>query len=130
VDANKLLEMQNTIVILLAKTITESWDLAVINIEIDVVDGQRNEDCLALLYSLHIDGWKRKGFDFPYDGYDLFVNLRDLMKKPEAEDWTISTLEISSSGKYRFSFSYAPPPRLNGIFDDNAMLNTFVPQPI
>lgn len=119
-----LIDLQNRIVVTTANAIKGEWDAAVIDIEIDHVDGEQTENCLALSFRLQQGDWKRSSFQLPFECYDLFVTLRDASS---GQRWTSCTLEFDSNGKYKFRYSYEPPRRLNGIHDDEAMLKNYLP---
>ena len=123
-----LMELQDRIVLSLVRSLTGIWDAAVVNIEIDFADEEQTENCLALSFARDNGGWTRSSFSLPYDCYDLFAELRELMKQQDAALWTSCTLELKADGKYRYSFSYERPRRLNGIHDDEAMLKHYSPQ--
>lgn len=123
-NAQSQIELQNRIVVTTARAISGDWDAAAVNIEIDEIEGEQTENCLALSFARQQDTWKRNSFQLPYECYDLFVKLRDLSDR---EKWKTCTLEFDHNGKYKFSFSYDAPRRLNGIHDDEAMLKGYTP---
>src|SRR5947199_9537868 len=104
-DAAAETELHGRIVRSIVGSLTSPWDAAVINIEIDVVDGDQTENCLALSFLKRENAWQRSGFGLPYVCYDLFSELRLTMQQPGGQYWKICTLEISRKGKYRFQFS-------------------------
>jgi hypothetical protein len=128
-DASALTHCQDTIVATLARSIAHEWDHALVNIEIDVVDGEQTENCLMVSFQRRGAEWVRSSEQLPFECYDQFVQLRQLLA-PEDGPWTICTLEFNSSGKYRFSFSQDSPPRLSGIHDDQSMFRSYLPTPL
>ena len=129
-DAKREFDLQAKIVTSIAKSLTKDWTTAVVNIEIDVVDGDQTENCLAISFAEDRGGWSRNSFSLPFECYDYFVELRDSMHNTNADLWKVCTLEMNLGGKYRFSFSYDPPRRLNGIHDDEAMFKSYLPKPL
>lgn len=123
-DATGLIDLQNRIVTTIARSIPEAWDTAVISIEIDLVDGEQTENYLGLFYKKSGDSFSQASWPLPSECVDQFVCLRDNSSSPP---WTGCLLEFDSSGGYRFSYSYDPPKRINGIYDDEAMLKDYTP---
>jgi hypothetical protein len=124
VNAQSLIELQNRIIVTTAQAISGDWDAAVVNIEIDEIEGEQTESCLALSFALQQGTWKRNSFELPFDCYDLFVTLRD---SSDGEKWKTCTVEFDYNGKYKLSYTYEAPRRLNGIHDDEAMLKGYIP---
>lgn len=129
VQKQELIDLQNNIVHCLAKAVNQRWDYFVVNFEREEIDGERTQDCLAISFVKEKGGWKRSSFIAPYDCCSLLFRLSELMSAAGGETWGSCTLEVDSSGKYRFSYSYEPPKRLTGNFDDGALLKAYTPQP-
>ncbi|MAT70969.1 MAG: hypothetical protein CMJ58_15765 [Planctomycetaceae bacterium] len=126
-DASEVLQLQDEIVAAVANAIEDAWDAAVVNLEIGATDGEVAIDCLALYFTWNRGEWKRKSLDFPYECCGLFTKLRDSGAGPK---WSVCMLEIDSSGKYKFDYAYDAPRRLNGVFDDEALLKGYRPQAV
>jgi hypothetical protein len=43
------------------------------------------------------------------------------MRRTGGTRWGTCDLVVDQPGEFRFSFSYDPPKRINGIFDDDSM---------
>lgn len=123
----EVVDLQNKIVSTFAKAQTQPWDSLVCNIEIDVIDGDRRENCLALQFVRNGEQWQRDSIQISDACYDLFVGLQEKLTSPVHGEWKSCTLEVNSSGKYQFSFSYERPRRLYRIHDDVVMLKGYVP---
>lgn len=119
-----MIDLQNRIVVTTARAINGNWDAAVVNIEIDDVDGEPMENCLAISFVRQQSTLERSSFLIPFECYDLFVTLRD---SSEGEKWKACTVEFDRTGKYKFHYSHEPPRRLNGIHDDEALLKAYIP---
>lgn len=117
-----LIDLQNAIVLSIANAIKVAWVAAVVNIEIDEMDGEQTENCLALAFTEHEGTWERHSFCLPSECYALFVALQEA-----SDQWKSCTLEFDSTGKYKFSYSHQPPKRLNGVLDDESMLKGYLP---
>jgi hypothetical protein len=126
------IQLQYAIVVEAANCIAAPWDIAVVNIEIDTIEGERVEDCLALIFRAKAAWlpWRRKlardSFQVSMKCLDHFVELWE--SSQATKPWKTCTLEFQPSGQYKFSYSYEPPSRLNGDFGSDAMLEGYVPQ--
>lgn len=127
-EFNILAELQERIVTTIAVENRGGWDFIVINIEVDTIDGDRTENCLAFSFIRENSHWRRAGFELPIACYDLFVELREVMASAGEAAWKTCMLEIDSGGEFRFSYSHDEPKRLNGLHDDGAMLRGYIPQ--
>ncbi len=124
-DPKALMDLQSKIVVAVADGIKSEWQFAVVNIEIDLVDGEQTENCLCLSLSKAKDEWSRRSFDLPFQCYDMFLMLRD-----KTDEWKTCMLEFDLTGKYRFSFSSSSPKRLNGIHNEESLLSNYIPPPL
>lgn len=129
-DSQSLIHVQNEIVLRIAGTIGIPWEYCLIDFEREVVDEEPVEGCLALAFARGSGGWTRVSIRLPHDCYDLFLDMLKLMTSNEEGPWNSCTLEFDSAGKYRYSFSYEPPRRLNGVFDGDAFFENHVPRPL
>ena len=126
----EILEHQAQIVKAVAKAIREPWLYAVVDIEIDVIDGDRTENSIALSYAKRLWRLISQDIGLPYEHYDWFVSLREQMAEASEQRWSTCRLVFDKRGHYEFDFSYDLPPRLNGIHDDVTMLTTFDPRSV
>jgi hypothetical protein len=126
-NMKQLIDLQNNVVLTLANGIEFPWDFIVVNFEIGIVEGDRMENALALAFTRDGEGLKEESFLIPHQCYVPFVRLHEAMESSEKKQWGSCTLEIESSGRYRFLFSYEAPKRLYGIRDAEAMLDGYVP---
>jgi hypothetical protein len=122
-----IIDLQNNIVLTLANGVNFAWDYIVVNFEIGNVDGDRMENALAMAFTRDGKLLKEENFLIPHQCYEPFVKLYEAMENTGKKPWGSCTLEIESSGRYRFFFSYEAPKRLNGIRDDESMLGGYVP---
>lgn len=127
-NAVEILKRQDQIVTAIAQAIREPWLYAVVNIEIDVVEGDRTENSIALSYTKKRWRLISRDEELPYEHYDWFVSLREQMSEVNDSPWRSCTLVFDKQGHYQFDFSFDPPPRLNGIYDDTTMFTTFDPK--
>jgi hypothetical protein len=124
-DCQKLIDMQNQIVVSSAGAIQDKWDAAVVNMEIDEIEGELKQNCICLFFKNRQDKCVRDSFLLPHECYELFISLREATANPDK--WTICNLEIAADGVYEYQYSYDPPKRLNGVYDSEAMLTNYVP---
>ena len=122
------MNIQNQIVVSLAELISIPWNAAFADIEIDDIDGFQNEDGFFNTLAKVEDGWKETSIMIPRSCSRLFGELRNAMSLEEGMKWTVCTVEFNSAGKYRYSFSYDSPPRINGNFDDQKFKNYVPPE--
>lgn len=123
-----LISLQNSIVHCLANAVNKPWDFFVVNFEREEIDGDQTQDTLAIAFQHEKDVWQRSSFIAPYDCCRLILRLSELMASDGGDPWGSCTLEVHSSGKFRFSFSYEPPKRLNGDLGEDAMLKGYTPK--
>jgi hypothetical protein len=126
----QLTELQNRVVLGVANSVGVKWDYLLVNFEREVVDNEPTEDCLAIMFTRDNGNWKRQSFQIHLQCYDLFLQLCEKMSKEEIGKWGSCTLELNSGGRFRFSFSYEPPKRLNGDLTDGALLKNYLPRPL
>jgi hypothetical protein len=126
-DSKEFIDLQNEIVQGLAKAVKQPWDFFVVNFECELIDGERTQDTLAIAFKKQNTSWSRTSFVAPYESCLHLSRLSDLMSKA-GNSWGSCTLEVDATGKYRFTYSQEPPRRLNGEFNDEALLKTYIPQ--
>lgn len=129
-DFLRITELQDKAVYCFAQAVKEEWHHLVVSFEIEDIDGESTQDTLALSFRDEEGQWKRSSFSAPRECCKLLADLSVAMTNEEGRTWGSCTLQVDSSGKYRYSFSHEPPKRLNGVFDDEALLKNYVPQPI
>jgi hypothetical protein len=44
--------------------------------------------------------------------------MNDAMRRANGEPWGTCDLVVDQPGHFNFSFSYGPPKRINGVFDE------------
>ncbi len=120
--------LQDAIAASITRGVHVEWNRIVVNIEIDTIDGEQTENCLALSFKSSSNTWTRTSFRLPFECYDQFVGLRNSMDGTSNSPWKSCTFEVDPGGKYKFAFSYDSPRRLNGLHDDIAMLKNYQPQ--
>jgi hypothetical protein len=121
---DRLGKLQERLVSAVVNELKGKWDIAVVNIEIEELEGDVARDHISFSLVRQKSSWKRTQFYISIECSRLFGVLRDLDK---SDKWSACTLEVASDGRYEFSYSYDPPPRLNGIFSDESMLKGHVP---
>ena len=127
-DKQQIIELQNRIVRCFADAVDVKWDFLLINFERDLVEGQEVDDTLAVAFRKLSGKWNYSSIIPPYLCCDLLIELRDSMSLDEKEKWKTCILEVDSRRKYRYSFSYEPPKRLNGELDlGDKFLKSYVP---
>src|SRR5260370_11659309 len=85
-------------------------------------DGGLTEDRRALYIAKDPAGNLRKAeLVFSPEVKAMFRQMNDEIKRSEGGRWATCDLEVDPPGKFRFSFSYDPPKRINGVFDDDSM---------
>ena len=112
--------LQDRIVQRLAGAIKQRWDFFVVNFEWEIIEGEQTRDMLAICFEKHDSDWKRSQFEVPYECSNLLFQLSQMMLRPGCETCGTCTVEVEAGGKYRFSFSYDQPLRLNGNFDEKS----------
>ena len=126
-DMRRVIELQNNAVQCIAQAVGEKWDALVLNFEFTELDGVPTRNTIAIAFSNENGHWRRNSFIAPHECGDLLFQLSKAMAKEGGTTWRSCTLEVESSGKYKFSFSHEPPKRLNGIFDDESLLKNYIP---
>jgi hypothetical protein len=129
-DIRQVIELQDNAVQCFANAVMESWDHLVANFEIAEFDGVPTRNTIAIAFSYENGQWRRISFIAPYDCCNYLAQLSKAMAKEGGITWGSCTLEVDSTDRYRYSFSYEPPKRLNGVFDDEALLTNYVPHPL
>ena len=127
-NAIETIQQQDQIVKAIAQAIREPWSYVVVNTEIDVVDGEQTENSIALSYSKRFWRLNSRGEELPHEHFSWFVALREKMADPIGSRWGSCTVVFDRHGHYQFDFSYDPPPRLNGVYNDTTMLKHFDPK--
>jgi hypothetical protein len=124
----QLIELQNQVVLCVANSVSMNWEHLLVDFEREVIGNELVEDCLAVAFTRENNTWQRQSFQLGSQCYDLFGPLCEAVSKDGNGQWGSCTLEVDSSGRYRFSFSYEPPKRLNGDFSDAALRNDYLPR--
>lgn len=129
-DVRHIIDLQNNAVRCFANAVNENWDHLVVSFETAELDGVPTQNTIALAFAKENGKWRRISVIAPYECCNALVELSKAMKKDGDKTWGSCTLEIDSSGNYRYSFSYEIPKRLNGVFDDASLLKQYTPQPL
>lgn len=124
-DYSKVGDLQDRLVLSVSHAIHGEWDTAVVNMEVGEIQGELRQNCICLAFRRQQGDWVRDSFLLPRNCYALFVSLREQMAGSGV--WTVCNLEICSDGRYKFHFSCDLPKRLNGVYDDEAMLSEYKP---
>jgi hypothetical protein len=118
---------QDEIVQVLAGAVRQPCQFVAVDVEIDVINGEQTEDCVMISYAKRFWRLVPRSERLPYELFDQFGKLRDLMAQANGDCWKSCRFVFDHSGRYRFEFKYDQPLRLNGSFDANAMLANFDP---
>ena len=90
------------------------WVYLAINHEIMVEEGGRSSSQATVLARKPGGRLENLSFRLSPATKQALLALRDAMAADGNEVWTIADLTVERDGRYDFSFSYAPPPRING----------------
>ena len=116
------MELQKNIVVALASTIDAPWERIVVNYEIQEEDAGLTEDRRGFTIIPDGAGDFRKGqLSFDTTVKNLFRELRAEIQRSEGQGWGTCDLIVDQPGRFRFNFSYDPPKRINGVFDEQSM---------
>ncbi len=116
------INLQEAIVTTLARGIPGAWERIVVNYEMQEEDGGLTEDRRGFYITKDATGDFRKGeLAFSSEVKALFRQMNDKIHQTEGHRWGTCDLVVDQSGKFRFNFSYDPPKRINGVFDDDSM---------
>ncbi len=116
------MNLQKAIVAALARGIPDAWERIVVNYEMQEEDGGLTEDRRGFYIAKGPTGELRKSdLAFSPEVKAMFREMNDEIRRAEGERWGTCDLVVDQPGKFRFSFSYGPPKRINGVFDDDSM---------
>jgi hypothetical protein len=116
------MNLQKAIVTALAREIPDAWERIVVNYEMQEEDGGLTEDRLGFYIEKDAAGNLRESeLAFTPEVKRLFREMNDEIRRSEGERWGTCDLVVDQPGKFKFSFSYDPPKRINGVFDDDSM---------
>ncbi|EKF61550.1 hypothetical protein QWE_00060 [Agrobacterium albertimagni AOL15] len=90
------------------------WVYIAVNHEVLAEEGERSSTQARVLAQKPGGELENLGFRLSQSTKLKLLVLRDAMANRGANRWTVLDLTIERSGHYDFSFSYTPPPRLNG----------------
>jgi hypothetical protein len=128
IDKQQIIIVQNEAVQCLANGVSEKWDYLLVNCERAEFDGEQRYHGLAMAFVKDKGKWKSNSIIVSHKCYSLLLKLSQLMSMDGSNPWGSCTVEVDSSGKYRFSFSYDPPRRIYGVIDDDTLFNEYTPQ--
>lgn len=90
------------------------WVYLAINHEISAEEAQRSSSQAAVLARQTGADLEKLNFRLSPASKQALLALRDAMTTGGKAVWTVADLTIARDGRYDFSFSYEPPPRING----------------
>lgn len=90
------------------------WVYIAVNHEMSVEDGGRSSSQSVVLVRKGELELEALGFRLSTATRQKLIALREAMCAAGQEPWSILDLTIERDGPYDFTFSYAPPPRLDG----------------
>jgi len=118
----RAIELQKQIVIVIAGGIADAWERIVVNYEMADEDGGLTEDRTGFYIAADSSGELRdKDISFTDPVKEMFRALREEMRKTSGDAWSTCDLVIDPPGKFHYNFSYDPPKRINGVFDEESM---------
>jgi Protein of unknown function, DUF600 len=116
------MNLQRAIVTALARDLPDAWERIVVNYEIQEEDGGLTEDRLGFYIAKDAaGGFRESELAFTPEVKRLFREMNDEVQRSEGERWGTCDLVVDQPGKFKFSFSYDRPKRINGVFDDESM---------
>ena len=116
------MNLQKAIVTALAHAIPGAWERIVVNYEMQEEHGGLTEDRLGFYIAKDPTGNLRESeLAFSPEVKRLFRDMNDEIQRSEGERWRTCDLVVDQPGKFKFSFSYERPKRINGVFDDDSM---------
>jgi hypothetical protein len=115
-------DLQKAIVAALIGGTAGEWLRIVVNYEVQEDDGGLIEDRLGFYIAEDAQQvLATHTLVFGPELKDLFRGLNQEMGRTGGARWGTCDLVVDPPGRFRFSFSYDPPKRINGIFDDDSM---------
>jgi hypothetical protein len=119
---NAVMEVQKKIVAALSRTIGAQWEWTVVNCEMQEEDGGPTEDRRGFYITPDgTGGFHKASLTFDTTAKDLFRALGLEMRRSKGQGRGGCDLVVDQSGRLRFNFSYDPPRRINGVFDEASM---------
>jgi hypothetical protein len=117
-----VMNLQKAIVTALARGIPDAWERIVVNYEMQEEDGGLTEDRLGFYIAKDPTGDLRESdLVFSPEVKTMFREMNDETKRTAGDRWRTCDLVVDKSGEFRFKFSYDPPKRINGVFDDDSL---------
>jgi hypothetical protein len=115
-------DLRKAIIVALAGAIAEQWERIVVNYEMQEEYGGLTEDRLGFYILKDPSGeFHELGLKFTPEVKGLFRKMNDEMQRTVGERWGTCDLVVDQPGQFNFNFSYDPPKRINGVFDENSM---------
>ena len=116
------LELQKSVVVAVAQAIPSAWERVIANYEVeDRADG-RVENLIVVYVQSNGTELIAKGLeDAPSTVEKAFSALHEDSAPSADARWTTSEIVIDADRGYRFTFSFDPPKRINGVFDHDSL---------
>jgi hypothetical protein len=116
------MDLQKAIVVTLARDIPGNWERFVVNYEVQEEYGGLVENRIGFYIFQDMNQvLATDELAFGPEAKELFRALSEEMRRTGGTRWGTCDLVVDQPGEFRFSFSYDPPKRINGIFDDDSM---------
>jgi hypothetical protein len=116
-----VIDKQRDVVIAIARSVPEGWEQIAASYEVeDQPDTRVQNSVVAYVWQ---DGGSYKSGsveDIPDSVDAAFWALNEAMADPERGRWSTGNVTIKADGSYDFKFSYDPPKRINGVWDDES----------
>ncbi|MBP2302082.1 hypothetical protein [Azospirillum picis] len=90
------------------------WVHIAVNHELLIEEGRRSSTQTAVLAHRPGAPLEDLSFRMSMGTKRKLIALRDAMSREGREPWTIADITIEGDGRYKFTFGYGPPPRING----------------
>ena len=115
------MEKQKHIVVDLAQFISEDWRRIVLSYEVGDGPDLLEQDTMLSYITGPLDNLKKVSLTgLPDKVRQAVFELSKMMADVSGRTWSSCELIIDASGHYNFSFSYDPPKRINGIYDEQS----------
>lgn len=108
-------------------TIDCEWSLIHINAEYEIIDGHLHSDSMTSLFIHDGTQWTEESICLSNSASLLLHKLRESMSDLPGGPWSICTLEVADTGRYKFSFSYDKPVRLYDMLAGNTQFADYDP---
>lgn len=115
------LAKQIDVVTELAQSIQAEWCRIVITYELEDRPDLLTQNTMLFYIEETASGLKKVGVKDPSSAVEAsLLALNKAMADGSDQSWSSCEVVVDASGKYNFSFSYGPPKRINGVWDEES----------